>query len=366
MALSKIESQALDVGQIGGRRNLIINGAMQVAQRGDSSSVSTTTYGGPDRWRFAYEGSSSVWTLDHSTTSPEGFSNSYKLLCTTADGSQAASSQVAISQRIEAQNLQQLSYGASEAKSLTLSFWVRSNQTGTYAVHLYSQDGGRIIGSTYAISVADTWEYKTITFAGDTGGTINNDNGIGLEVKFFVSAGSTYRATDNTSWGAFADGKIGYGQTVDLADTLNNEWYLTGVQLEVGTVATPFEHISYGEQLALCQRYYFRTLPTPSGEVNMIGAGMQYDAGTDKRCVLEFPVRMRAKPTVNVSNPDEIKYERAGSGLGLLQGLTAARQNPDRTMIYSTSAATDDGTAGHGTMFMFTGVNAYIEAIAEL
>ena len=294
MALSKIESQALDVGQIGGRRNLIINGAMQVAQRGDSSSVSTTTYGGPDRWRFAYEGSSSVWTLDHSTTSPEGFSNSYKLLCTTADGSQAASSQVAISQRIEAQNLQQLSYGASEAKSLTLSFWVRSNQTGTYAVHLYSQDGGRIIGSTYAISVADTWEYKTITFAGDTGGTINNDNGIGLEVKFFVSAGSTYRATDNTSWGAFADGKLAYGQTVDLADTLNNEWYITGVQLEVGTVATPYEHISYGEQLALCQRYYYRIQP---GATTQHLSDFGNSQGSEFYACGEFPKNFRTRPT---------------------------------------------------------------------
>ena len=307
-----------------GRRNLIINGAMQVAQRGDQTSISTSTYGSTDRFKFGYEGSSSVWTLDNSNTvAPEGFSNSSKLLCTTADASQDAASQVAFEQRIEAQNLQHLKYGTSNAQSLTLSFWVRSNKTGTYAVTLYSQDSGRIIGSTYAISAANTWEYKTITFVGDTGGTINNDNGRGLDLKFIVSAGSAYSATDNTSWGAFSDGKLGYGQTVDLADTLNNDWYITGVQLEVGSVATPFEHRSYGEELALCQRYCFYGGDEEGyagGDTNP-GRFFCSAYASGGMVQIAYPVTMRTKP--------DLSYTIIGSA-----GVDTDYSNTHRTQLY--------------------------------
>ena len=357
--LADFSSVAPDIG----RKNLIINGAMQVAQRGTVTGITSSSYGGADRFELSIA-SAGTWTMSQSTTAPEGFANSLKLDCTASTASPTI---LQLLHRFEGQNLQHLKKGTANALPLTLSFWIRSNKTGNIQVNIRDTDNDRMISSVITISSANTFEQKTITIDGDTTGSLDNDNSTSFSVEWFFDGSSTYTSgTTPTAWEARNNADRGVGTTIALADSTDNELYITGVQLEVGTVATPFEHRSYGEELALCQRYYFRTLPTPSGEVNMIGAGVQYDAGTDKRCVIELPVRMRSKPTVNVSNPDEIKYERAGSGLGLLQGLTGARQNPDRTMIYSTSAATDDGTAGQGTMFMFTGVNAYIEAIAEL
>lgn len=272
-----------------GRRNLMINGAMTVNQRGNATGVNTTSYRACDRFKIAYEGTGSVYAVSRDGSAPSGFAHSYKVNTTTADGSQAAQSQVGVLQYIEAKDLQHLKYGTSNAESLTLSFYVKSNMTGTYAVNMYSQDGPRIIGSTYTINAADTWEKKVITFAGDTGGTINNDTGRGLEVKWFLSAGSVYRGTDNTSWGAYADAKIATGQTVDIATSTSNNWFITGIQLEVGTGATDFEHLPFHEVMYQCQRYY-QKFPKQCVFVGTHGNGgaWQYQTKTE----------FRANPTI--------------------------------------------------------------------
>lgn len=245
-----------DAGGITGK-NMVTNGAMQVAQRG-TSSTTLTTYATVDRFLSALSGNTDqlAGTQAQSTTAPDGFSNSYKIDCTTAETTVDADEFWRVRHYVEAQNLQRLKYGTSAAQSITLSFWVRSNVTGTYACNIYQPDGVRQITKTYAINSADTWEYKTITFAGDTSGTINNDNGSGLEISWFLMAGSTWTGTDSTSWGAYANGGLANGHAVNMASSTSNEWYITGVQLEVGEQATPFDHSeSYGETLARCQRY---------------------------------------------------------------------------------------------------------------
>jgi len=248
-----------------GRRNLIINGDMRIAQRGTSvaSLSSTATYSTCDRWQVQY-GSSGTFTESQSNTSPEGFSDSLKLDCTIAD---ASPNYLLIVHRLEGQNLQHLQKGTSAAKSTTLSFYVRSNKTGTYQVNLRDGDNSRIIGVTYDINSADTWEQKKITFAGDTTGTLDNDNGNSLQIEWWLAAGSTYGSgAVPTAWEAEANADRGAGLNVAIGASADDEFYLAGVQLELGKVATPFEHRSYGEELALCQRYYQVLIDAAAGQ----------------------------------------------------------------------------------------------------
>jgi len=265
MALNQVGLERLTTtttDKIGERKNLIINGAMQVAQRGTSeSSVSTTKYANaPDRWRFV-AGNGGTWTLSQSTTSPNLFTNSYKFDCTTADSSLGAGDFLAFDQALEGLDLQTLGWGTSDAKSVTVSFHVRSNKTGTYTCELFQGAGGVggsniLVSKSYTISAADTWEKKTITFSGNTAVAFTNDNSRQLTLNLWLAAGS------NFTGGTFSDGtyhnannrRVAPGQ-VNLADNTSNEWYITGVQIEVGSVATDFEHRSFGEELTLCQRY---------------------------------------------------------------------------------------------------------------
>ena len=264
-------------GQAQGNKNLIINGAMKVAQRGSVTGITSSTYGGPDRFKIAVS-SHGTYTLSQSTTAPDGFVNSFKVDCTTADTSVAASSYAVVQQKIEAQNCQRLLYGTSGAKTVTISFYVRSNVTGTYSFNFYSHDTARQIATTYTINSANTWEFKTITFVGDTVGAINNDNGQGIHVDWFLAAGSDYTSGSQTGWNAYSSNVTSYakGHAVNLASSTDNEWMLSGVQLEIGDVATPFEHEDYGTTLAKCQRYfqeyisyklYFNGTNEPSSEV---------------------------------------------------------------------------------------------------
>ena len=277
-------------------RNLIINGSASVNQRGDVTGKTATTYGGPDRWELGISGLG-THSISQSSTAPDGFSNSYKVDCTTADASPAAGDFLVVTHKIEAQNLQHLQYGSSGAQKLTLSFYVRSNKTGTYVTELLADDPSRIICATYTISSADTWEFKKITFDGDTAGTgINDDNGVGLFVNFWLGAGSTYTSgTLATTWQAFDAADRVAGQTVNLADSTSNEWYITGVQMEVGEQATPFEHRSFASEEIACTRYFYEAPPLYRGH------SMNVDFITVLRLAINYPVRMRTSPTVTNS-----------------------------------------------------------------
>ena len=239
-------------------RNLIINGAMQVAQRG----TSFTGIGGSagvytlDRFRSGFTMNAGRYTITQDSNAPDGFAKSLKVDVTTAEASLNAASGVQISQFLEGQDLQQLQKGTSGAKSMTLSFHVKSTTTGTYIVEFQDQDNSRINNKAYTINNPNTWEKKTITVEGDTTGAFTNDNNASLLVQFYLAAGTNLTSgTLQNTWGTNTNANRAVGQTNLFAST-SNDWAITGVQLEVGSVATDFEHRSFAQELYLCQRYF--------------------------------------------------------------------------------------------------------------
>ena len=239
--------------QIGGRRNLIINGAMQVAQRGTSATVSNG-YNALDRV-YTYKVHDGAVTESQSTDTPSSeFYYSLKHEVDTADTSIGAAQYHSLNWRIEGYDASRLGFGTSGAKSCVLSFWVKSSVTGDYGVALRNNDNNRFNMRTMTINTADTWEQKTITFTGDTAGTWLKTNGLGLGIQISMAMGTDFQGTSADTWVTNVD--VSPPTQVNWLNTVGNTFYITGVQLEVGTVASPFEHISYGEQLALCQRYY--------------------------------------------------------------------------------------------------------------
>ena len=304
--------EVLTNSQFGGRRNIVINGAMQCSQRTTSAtSITSTGYHALDRFKLLYT-DAGTWTMSQSSTAPNGFANSLKLDCTSAKSSLASDSRLFLMQLIEAQNLQQLKKGTSESEYVTLSFYVRSNKTGTYQVNIEDNDNVRIIGSTYTISSADTWERKVIPFVGDTSGTLPDDVGDGFNIMWALVAG-----TDNssgavpTAWESKVNTDRGAGLGVNLADSTDNEWYITGVQLEVGNYpgGTPFEHRSFGEELALCQRYFNKSFPYATapaynaGTSNAISGPAASNTAYDNILQWWLTVKLRASPTVTLYNP---------------------------------------------------------------
>ena len=300
MAIDKVTSAALETSTNQPNfRNIIINGDMSQAQRGTSVSSLTGTDATCDRWRFAAT-SAGTWTISQSTTVPtgQGFSTSLKMDCTTADASPAADDALFIKHKIEGQNLQYLKKGTSSAESLTLSFWVRSNKTGTYITRLQDADNSRNISQSYTISSADTWEKKTLTFAGDTSGSLTLDNSVAIDLDFYLSAGSNYTSgTLNTSWNSATTANRAVGQ-VNLGDSTSNDWYVTGVQLEAGTTASDFEFLPVDVNLARCQRYYQIIADrTSTGTRMAITCAAAVDT-TSVYGAIQFPTPMRASATM--------------------------------------------------------------------
>ena len=294
-----------DAGGLTGR-NLIINGAMQVAQRG--TSFATMGNGDSqytlDRFKWQESGSPTLEmtvTQDSSSPNEMGNSKSLKVEVTTAQSSLGSGDRVRIEQYIEAQNCQSIAKGTSAAKALSASFWVKSSKTGTYIVELQENDNDRINSQSYSISSANTWEYKTLTFPADTTGAINNDNGNGISFRMYLCAGTDYTSGSlNTSWVAVSGNNTGaaVGQ-VNLADTVNATWFVTGVQLEVGEQATPFEHRSFGDELHRCQRYYLSVKNVQT--YAPVGSGRAW-SGTRGNAAYYFPCEMRANPTISVAD----------------------------------------------------------------
>ena len=296
MAITRIGNPAIADQRGVNFRNIIINGGMDIAQRGTSSTgVTSNGYYTCDRWN-TIPINLGTWTLTQSTDVPtgQGFVSSFKLDCTTADASPAADDLFIFRQKIEGQNLQYIKKGTSSAESLTLSFWVKSNKTGTYIAELFDNDNTRQISKTYTISSADTWEKKTITFAGDTTGALDNDNAVSLLAQFWLGSGSTYSSgTLSTTWTANTNANRAVGQ-VNLADSTSNEWYITGVQLEAGQVASDFEFLPTDVNLARCQRYYIDTLGA-GGSGYATGSGQSATSLT----TVAYPSTMRATPSIS-------------------------------------------------------------------
>jgi hypothetical protein len=238
-------------------RNRIINGDMRIDQRnaGASVTVNSTTVTHPvDRFFGQGQSTDGVFTLQQSSTAPAGFSTSVVATVTTADASVGTTQFYLFGQRIEGFNTSDLSFGTASAKTVTLSFWTRSSLTGTFGGVLTNDGFTRSYPFTYSISVADTWEYKTVTIAGDTTGTwVGSTNGVGLRIFWGLGVGADRSGTADAWAGVQYLSATG---AVSVIGTLNATWYVTGVQLEAGSVATPFERRQYGQELALCQRYF--------------------------------------------------------------------------------------------------------------
>jgi len=318
MAITRIGKPALANVREPNFRNILVNGDMSISQRSTSaSSITSGGYHACDRWKEDMT-SAGTWTISQSTTVPtgQGFATSLKMDCTTANGSLSANSELMVQQRLEGQNLQYLKKGTSDAVSTTLSFWVRSSKTGTYICELQDVDNTRQISKSYTISSADTWEKKTITFPGDTTGALDNNNARSLDCSFYLAAGSDLSSgTLSTTWTAKTDANRAVGQ-VNLADSTSNEWYITGVQLEAGSVATDFEFLPADVNLRRCLRYYTQVTQ------NHYFAGARAN-GTDSLIGGRFytSVPLRAGPTIDAGT---YLYYYGDSGNGGLTGSTTA------------------------------------------
>tara|TARA_R100000353_G_scaffold61807_1_gene48798 strand:- start:112 stop:1152 length:1041 start_codon:yes stop_codon:yes gene_type:complete len=284
--------EVLTNNQIGGRRNIIINGNMKVAQRNTSATGlgGSSGYFGLDRFQLFFATSGRL-TMSQEADGPSGFANSMKLACTTADTSIAATENIILSQAIEAQDLQQLKKGTSDAERFTLSFYVKGNASAAYSVEVYDADNNRSIGQTF--SVTTSWNRVVLTFDADTSGALNDDNGVGFYVNWWLHAGSNYTSgTFNTTWNDYVNNARA-GNTTSFLDSTDRTFFLTGVQLEVGSQATPFEHRSFGEELILCSRYF---QDFTEGNTIVRGYGYNNTSGMDNPFTFKTP--MRAAPTM--------------------------------------------------------------------
>ena len=287
----------LGAGNASIMKNRIINGAMTISQYNGTSSVSidnTKNQYYIDRWAIQNNTGSAVFSYQQVTTAPTGFNNSLKITVTTADGALSATNKAQIYQPIEGFNFADFGWGTANAKTITISFWVQSSVTGTFGGALNNESQNRSYPFTYTINSANTWEYETITIAGDTTGTWTGaTNGIGVYVNFSLGAGTSRSGTAgawNSNWNTSATG------ATNLLATNGATFYITGVQLEVGSSATGFEYRIYGTELANCQRYFYRKTSDTVTDALVIPAPYNLTA-TNAWAAWWHPVTMRAIPT---------------------------------------------------------------------
>jgi|9_EtaG_2_1085328.scaffolds.fasta_scaffold00169_15 hypothetical protein len=287
-------------GAIAGGETLIINGAMVIDQRNSGSAVtgsaSAAKYAA-DRFSL-YANTTATITAQQVSDAPNGFQKSDKITCTSAATGDGTGSRVQFSQAIEGHNMSHLQFGSATAKTITLSFYVKASNAGTYGGSFTNGSVNRAYPYSYTISSANTWEYKTVTIAGDTSGTWATDNTAGIIVFWGLGVGSDFEGTANQWNGAF---DIAPSSSFSLKDNLNATWQVTGVRVEVGSVATEFQHRSFGEELALCQRYY-QSINTGTNQA--IAFGTRQTTNT-VRFSIPTPVTFRANPSITISGAVE-------------------------------------------------------------
>ncbi len=312
-------------------RNVVINGAMQVAQRGSTSTGNTVGgYKTCDRWELSLT-SAGTWTVTQSSTCPDGFNNSIKLDCTTANTSLSANSFLSIRTAFEGQDLRRFAKGTTSAKAMTISFYVKTNKNGTYAVELYDVDNTKIATSLYTVSNNNWNRYEFTIPASTNTGQFVNDNNKSMSLGFILAAGTNY--TNGNQYGFFVQGSNlnrAAGLTVNLADSTSNDFYLTGVQMEEGEIATPFEHRTYHDEFLKCCRYYQELTgndhqhkgasgTTGSFKNCVIGA---YNGDADVRVTYYHTVPMRVNPTMTtsaMSHFDLEPFDQEPSSISLLR-----------------------------------------------
>jgi hypothetical protein len=340
-----------------GFRNRIINGDMRIDQRNAGASVSTTGSYPVDRF-YVSEGTSATFTSQRSTTAPVGYTNS--LLFTVGTGASAgAAEQVQIRQAIEGFNIADLAWGTANAKSVTISFQVRSSITGTYCIFLGSSDGGVSYVATYSINSANTFETKSVTIAGPTTGTFYTDNLTGVLVGWDLGSGSNF----NTTAGSWTSGQ--YRRTTSQANFISNSgatFYITGVQLEVGSVATPFERRDYGRELIMCQRYYWKIT---GGTAVPFGSGFN-SSTTQNQIVTFFPVEMRTAPSALEQSGTASHYRIRHAATDTTVSVVPAFQNASNWLTWTEATVASGLTAGQGSFLRSNNASAYLAWSAEL
>jgi hypothetical protein len=345
-----------------GFRNRIINGAMVIDQRNAGASVTitdTSNYTYPlDRWSAYTYPTGSKFSVQQSTTAPIGFTNSLKVTSLSAYSIGASDIQI-VRQAIEGFNFSDMGFGTANAKTITISFWVYSSLTGTFGGALSNSAGNRSYPFTYTISVANTWEQKTVTIAGDTSGTwIGATNGIGAYVVFGLGAGSTFSGTAG-SWAS----ALYYSATgaTSVVGTNGATFYITGVQLEQNTSATPFERRLYNQELANCQRYYFRKA---SGTGSALGVGSYYST-TQLFTMFDFPVQMRTTPSLDASSGTNYYKAAVNSTTDGFDSFSLDGASTSTRAILITSSNVS-GTVGWSALVYADNASAYVGVTAEL
>ena len=360
MAITRLgPNQDITAAKIAGTinfKNLIINGDMFIAQRGTSATGLTGNGYAIDRFRHQIT-SAGTWTITQSTDVPtgQGFTYSQKLDCTTADASLGASDRIRMMQRIEGNTLQSLKFGTSNAESITISFWVRSNKTGTYSWSANNDQNTKLISASYTIDSANTWEKKTLTFAGTDSPSIGIDNTSFLQCSWWLGTGSTYSGgTYRSTWTTLANSDEAAGQTVNLADNTDNEWLITGVQLEADTSASDFEFIPYDVNLQRCQRYYQKSynIGTTAGTATSDGIMLGIRGNGAFAGATRLPVVMRTAPTLTI-------YSNTTGASGKVRN---AETGSDETA--STNSVSDNSFNAQGTTAGISNVYQY-QYVAE-
>jgi hypothetical protein len=289
--------EVLTNNQIGGRRNMIINGGMNVFQRSTSASDlgASSGYFSADRFRIFSSGTAGRVTMSQSSDTPEGFGNSLKIDVTTADTSIASGELFILSYGMEGQDAQMIKKGTSEAESLTVSFYAKANASANYVVEMYDNDNTR--NNTQAFTVTSSWQRFSFTFAPDTTGALDDDNALSFyPIQIWLHGGSDYTSGTfaSNTWGSVTNANRYAGSRTSIFDSTDREFYITGVQVEVGSTATPFEHRSKGDELNLCLRYYCNTISVYHSDYG----------GSSSIGNFNFPVPMRDSPTYTTFEND--------------------------------------------------------------
>ena len=358
-----IEGQKLPSAGPLSNRNLIINGDMQVAQRStaavnNSSSVSTLTYETIDRWGY-WASAGDDFSVQQVSDAPSGFGNSVKIT-SLATTTLSSGSYYTLSQRIEAQNLYLTDIGTSTAKDLTLSFWVKASNAATYSVYGLSSDYQESFTSTYTVNSADTWEHKTVTISGATSGFSSTGNSAQLEVGFSFGAGSNYSTSTLNEWQT-SQFQVNASSATNLVETNAATLQITGVQLEVGSVATPFEHRSYADELFRCYRYYYKLI---ADTADSFGVGVA-NVGTIGRIDVRFPTEMNDVPDLETSGTAgdyRIGYRNSEATCTSVPSVSAFSKQVARVAF----TVSDVLTAGDAIDGRSTGAGHYLAFDAEL
>lgn len=326
-----------------GFRNVLINGNVAIDQRNAGASVTvngTSNFYGPDRWQAFGQASDGTFTfqrISSSPTPPAGFTYALKVATGTADTSIGATQTYGVIYKVEGLDAARFAWGTSGAKPAVLSFWVYGSKTGTYGGSFSNSAFDRSYPFTYTVNAANTWEYKTVYVNGDTTGTWLTDTGIGIRIEFSVGAGSTQLGTAGAWAGTRYDGATGQTNLIATSDSLT----FTGVQLEQNYQPTPFEQRPYGIELALCQRYYYKSTHNPSTEV---GVGMIYTTN-QAITVNRFPVPMRAAPTSATFTGLTAGIDSGGTGRGFGGNTFNAATTEDISIAHTSGFNFTNGAA---------------------